>query len=93
MTSALMRGSNVESTVDKFLVLPEERENQFKNKLTSPLFKEHFEQDNWKLIYFDTLRTAYIKSKNDLDVRSIIDQKTLAAKKTGVADKEQGQLF
>lgn len=93
MTSALMRGSNVENTVDKFLVLPEERENQFKNKLTSPLFKEHFEQDNWKLIYFDTLRTAYIKSKNDLDVRSIIDQKTLAAKKTGADDKEQGQLF
>ena len=49
MTSALMRGSNIDQAVDKFMVIPEEREPQFKNKMTSPLFNEHFENENWKI--------------------------------------------
>lgn len=93
MTSALMRGSNVDKNVDKFMVLPEEREAQFKNKLTSPLFKEHFENEAWKLIYFDTLRTAFIKSKNSTDIYSLIDKKTTSAKLTKELSSGQGQLF
>jgi hypothetical protein len=93
MTSALMRGSNVDAAVDKFLVLPEERENQFKNKLTSPLFKEHFENENWKLIYFDTLRNEALKSKNNLDIYSVIEQKIQLPNKNNQNQKEQGQLF
>ena len=75
MTGALMRGSNVEKNVDKFMVLPEEREEQFRNKLTSPLFKEHFESENWKLIYFDTLRIAYTRQKTEVDIYSLINQR------------------
>jgi hypothetical protein len=36
MTSALMRGSNVDAKVDKFMVLPEER-GTIQNKLSSSL--------------------------------------------------------
>ena len=42
MMSAIMRGSNVDASVDKFMVLPEERDTQLSNKMTSPLFREHF---------------------------------------------------
>jgi len=92
MTSALMRGSNVEKGVDKFMVLPEEREMQFRNKLTSPLFSDHFENENWKVIYFDALRNAYLKEKTRLDIYKIVDKKAVAPKKADLS-KKQGQLF
>jgi len=78
MTSALMRGSNVEKGVAKFMVIPEEREEQFNNKMTSPLFKEHFENDGWKLLYFDALRNAYIKDK--INIYSLINKKNPKSK-------------
>ncbi len=93
MTSALMRGSNVDAKVDKFMVLPEEREEQFKNKLTSPLFSEHFNNEGWKLIYFDTLRTAYTKTKNNTDVYSLIDKRTRSARLSKELSTGQGHLF
>src|SRR4030067_115399 len=52
MTSALVRGSNIDSKVQKYLVIPEEREEQFKRKHKSPMFEERFEKDNWNLLYF-----------------------------------------
>jgi len=92
MTSALMRGSNVDETVDKFMVLPEEREVQFKNKMTSPLFKEHFENENWKLLYFDTIRIAYTKQKTKLDIYSLLDKKARPQRKKDPLNI-QGLLF
>jgi hypothetical protein len=92
MTSALMRGSNVDKVVDKFMVLPEEREDQFKKKMTSPLFKEHFENENWRLIYFDILRNAYVKDKNRVDIYELIDKKVRQSKEENISDK-QGRLF
>jgi len=94
MTSALMRGSNVDERVDKFMVLPEEREGQLRNKLTSPLFKDHFENENWQLIYFDTLRNAYTKQKTKIDIYSLINKKTGTSKKVDGPDIQiQGKLF
>ena len=94
MTSALMRGSNVDERVDKFMVLPEEREGQLRNKLTSPLFKDHFENENWQLIYFDTLRNAYTKQKAKIDIYSLINKKTGTSKKLKGSDIQiQGKLF
>lgn len=92
MTSALMRGSNVDKSVDKFMILPEEREVQFKNKMTSPLFKEHFENESWKLIYFDALRNAYVKDKNQIDIYDLIDKKVKRLKEEDPSGR-QGQLF
>jgi hypothetical protein len=94
MMSAIMRGSNVDASVDKFMILPEERETQFNNKMTSPLFREHFENENWKMIFFDALRAAYAKEKTDLDVYSIVNLKSVnagySAKETS---KDQESLF
>ena len=94
MMSAIMRGSNVDASVDKFMILPEERETQFNNKMTSPLFKEHFENENWKIIYFDALRAAYTKEKTNLDIYSIVDLKNISAGVSAKeASKDQERLF
>ena len=94
MTSALMRGSNVDKRVNKFMVLPEEREGQLRNKLTSPLFKDHFENENWQSIYFDTLRNAYLKQKAKTDIYSLINKKTGTSKNRAVSSTHiQRQLF
>jgi hypothetical protein len=94
MTSALLRGSNVDERVNKFMVLPEEREGQLRNKLTSPLFKDHFENENWQLIYFDTLRNAYVRQKAKTDIYSLINKKTGTSKnRAGSSTHIQRQLF
>jgi hypothetical protein len=91
MMSALMRGSNVDQNVDKFMVIPEERTIQFKNKYKSPLFKDHFENENWKLIYFDALRISYLKHKSNINIYDLIDQKNVMSEK--VTYIEQNELF
>jgi 16S rRNA G966 N2-methylase RsmD len=94
MMSALMRGSNVDNAVDKFMILPEEREMQFNNKMTSPLFREHFENENWKVIFFDALRAAYTKEKTNLNIYSIVNLKKVTAGSSAKAIKSnQGRLF
>ena len=94
MMSAIMRGSNVDASVDKFMVLPEEREAQLNNKMTSPLFRDHFENENWKLIFFDAMRAAYTKEKTDLDINSIVNLKKVSAGVSAKeAKKDQERLF
>ena len=94
MMSALMRGSNVNTSVDKFMILPEERETQFNNKMTSPLFREHFENENWKVIFFDALRAAYTKEKTDLDIFSIVNlRKVTAGPSAKTIKSKQERLF
>jgi 16S rRNA G966 N2-methylase RsmD len=89
MMSALMRGSNVDTAVDKFMIIPEERETQFNNKMTSPLFREHFENENWKIIFFDALRAAYTKEKINLDIYSIINLKKVNAGSSAKSNQER----
>lgn len=76
MTGALMRGANVAQEVAKFMVLPEEREVQFKNKMSSPLFKEHFDNESWGLIFFDTLRMEFSRQRGDVDIFALSNKKT-----------------
>jgi 16S rRNA G966 N2-methylase RsmD len=57
MTSALVRGSNLSADIPKYLVIPEERDEQLARKMKSPMFAERFEVDSWKTLFFDTLRT------------------------------------
>ena len=94
MTSALLRGSNVKMEVEKFMILPEERDGQFRNKFSSPLFKQHFENENWRLIYFDTLRRAYSSKKTEVDIYSLIGKKTKEIKTRKSKDtSSQRRLF
>lgn len=76
MTSGLVRGSNLPNEVPKYLVIPEEREEQLKRKMKSPMFADHFKMDNWKVLFFDTLRTHYKKLKNQsVAVEELVNKK------------------
>ena len=64
MTSGLVRGSNLPPNVPKYLVIPEEREDQLQRKMKSPMFAERFQTDSWKILFFDSLRINYNKLKS-----------------------------
>ncbi|MEX2235031.1 MAG: hypothetical protein WD824_22905, partial [Cyclobacteriaceae bacterium] len=63
MTSGLVRGSNLGSEVPKYLVIPDERNDQLNRKMKSPMFAERFQGDGWKVLFFDTIRVNYNKLK------------------------------
>lgn len=92
MTSALQRGSNVEQSVDKIMLYPVDRQNQFNQKMKSPLFSERFDSDNWKIILFDVLYSKWNKTKRDTDIRKLFSEPTtIKAKKKG--NENQLQIF
>ncbi|MDI6807820.1 MAG: DNA methyltransferase [Candidatus Eisenbacteria bacterium] len=72
MTEALKRGSNVDSSVPKYLVTPFERRNQLARKLRSPLFGERYLADSWKPVFFENLEQGYQKHRGKLDVDAIV---------------------
>jgi hypothetical protein len=94
MTSGLVRGSNIDSAVSKYLVMPEEREEQFKRKQKSPMFAERFEKDNWNLLFFDAIRHLYKKLKSkEIALDSIINKKGPAALRPDKKNNKQMNLF
>jgi 16S rRNA G966 N2-methylase RsmD len=66
MTSGLVRGSNLSLDVPKYMVIPQEREEQLQRKMKSPMFAERFELDQWQILYFDVIRSNYPKLKSGL---------------------------
>lgn len=90
MTEALKRGSNIESSIPKYLVIPQEREDQLLRKLRSPLFGERFQQDSWKCIFFEVLDQAFQKSRGKVDVAALVAKRV--AKTSSRASKNKGQL-
>ncbi|MGO8928248.1 MAG: DNA methyltransferase [Limisphaerales bacterium] len=75
MTSGLQRGSNLPANVPKTMVIPEEREKDYERKMKSPLFSEHFNKDNWTLVYFNALREAFTKAKARTALEALFGQK------------------
>ena len=76
----------------KFLVLLEERKGQFKNKMMSPLFRGHFDDENWKLLYFDTLGIVYTKQKSGIDIYRLLSKMTKPSREKNPPNT-QGRLF
>lgn len=94
MTSGLVRGSNIIGRVPRYLVIPEEREEQLKRKLKSPMFSEWFDTDNWKILYFDSIRNAYRKLKNgEIKLESLAGKKGPEALRPKGTNSEQIDLF
>jgi len=94
MTSGLVRGSNIDSAVSKYLVIPEEREEQFRRKQKSPMFAERFDKDNWNLLFFDSIRHLYKKLKSkQIKLDSIINKKGPMAMRPDKKNNEQMNLF
>jgi hypothetical protein len=78
MTSGLQRGSNLPANVPKTMVIPEEREADFERKMKSPLFNEHFQKDNWTLLYFNKFIEAFTKTKDGTALELLLNQKKTA---------------
>lgn len=90
MTEALKRGSNLESRIPKYLAIPQEREDQLLRKLRSPLFGDRFKQDSWSCLFFETLDSAFQRSKGKVDITQLVSKKV--AKTSSRSSKNEGQL-
>ncbi len=81
MTSALLRGSNIEGGIKKAMFFPAEREKQFERKMKSPMFEERFKSDNWSYIVTDGLYEAWQKHGSSLDLPSLMDKASPPSRK------------
>jgi hypothetical protein len=92
MTESLNRGSNIDYSISKFLIIPQEREPQLISKMRSPMFARRFKDDNWQVIFFEALREEYWKKKGKKDVFSLVD-KRIVKKTSKVMQDFQPGLF
>jgi 16S rRNA G966 N2-methylase RsmD len=93
MTSGLQRGSNLPCETPKVMVLPEERYPDYQRKMQSPLFKENFTQNAWKLLYFDTLRSVFSRHRERTQLENLFDRRAAREKKPmGVVRARQQRL-
>jgi hypothetical protein len=79
MTSGLQRGSNLPPSVPKTMVIPEERARDYERKMRSPLFSQHFVNDNWNLLFFDAFRQAFAKHKTKVALEALFGKKKAGA--------------
>ncbi len=91
MTEALKRGSSLDPSVPKFLLLPQDRQDQLRRKLESPLFQNAFANEGWRPVFFEALEEAFSDKKWHGDISTLVDQKVKKAVDRGSGD--QGELF
>jgi len=85
--SAFIRGSNIpDGKVKRFIVIPEERQETFNNKISVPALRERVQEEDWKFILYDNLKTFFHdtkrKRKIKVDEFEKISQKPQMPKKT-----------
>ena len=62
-TSGIQRSSNLKEDIKKIMVIPDKRNNEFKN-IKDPLFVENFKKYNWKYLFYSEIDD--LKSSRDL---------------------------
>ena len=92
MTGALLRGSNLDKDIPKYLVIPEERVIQLQNKMASPLFEQHFRTENWQVLYFDAIRNGYLKDKDQIDLDTMTNKQINIIKDDTVEYQTRNQI-
>ena len=85
--SAIIRGSYIpDGKVKRFIVIPEERQETFNNKISVPALRERIQKENWKFILYDNLKTFFhnTKRKRKINIEEFekISQKPQMPKKT-----------
>jgi len=89
MISALQRGSNVHQSIKKIMLIPVDREQQFRNKMKSPMFFERYNSDNWNIILFDVLYQAWTKNGKKTDIEELFNKPSTLKKSKKNKDKDQ----
>jgi len=93
MTESLKRGSNIDPEVPKYLVIPQEREDQLIRKLRSPLFGDRFLQDSWRCVFFEALEHVFSKSRARVDITQLVSKKVAKTSSKSSKDEDQIELF
>jgi 16S rRNA G966 N2-methylase RsmD len=65
-TSAIVRGSNLEKVIPKFMVIPDSREKELQN-ISDPLFLESFKENNWRYITYENISRLVSYSNPSID--------------------------
>jgi hypothetical protein len=73
-SSAIIRASNVEATIPKYMVIPDYREDELIH-FVDPLFRTSFSQNHWKYVkYSDIERLATLKNSTSEDLENIANE-------------------
>lgn len=75
MTSGLQRGSNLPCETPKTMLMPELRDADLRRKMESPLFSEHFLGENWTVLFFEALRSAFARTKAKTELHPLLGKK------------------
>ena len=68
--SAIIRGSNIpDGKVKRFIVIPEERQETFNNKISVPALRERVQKEDWKFILYDNLKTFFHDTKRKRKIK------------------------
>ena len=67
ITSAIERGSHIpeEYNVQRFIVIPEERQTMLDRKKNEPMFQEGYTKYKWQTIHYDVLKDFYNLHRGD----------------------------
>jgi hypothetical protein len=55
ITDALVRGANIPYEVNRYIVLPEERDKLLQSRMQEPMLANQFSEGHWRVIYYGTL--------------------------------------
>jgi hypothetical protein len=55
ITDALIRAANIPYEVNRFIVLPEERDQLLQSRMREPMLESQFTNGHWRIIYYGTL--------------------------------------
>jgi DNA modification methylase len=55
ITEALVRGANIPYPINRYIILPEERDALLQSRMKEPMLADHFNEGNWKIIFYGKL--------------------------------------
>jgi hypothetical protein len=70
ITDAIVRGSNITTSVKRFILIPEERENLLFNKLREPVIDERTKKDNWMFIWYGDFENFYVRNQRKTKINA-----------------------
>lgn len=63
ITEAIVRGAHIPYSVERFIVLPEEREGLFDRKAREPALKQRMSENGWRKLFYSKLEEFYEANK------------------------------
>jgi hypothetical protein len=92
ISESIIRGSHIPYQINRYIVIPEERENLLKRKLKEPILAETIIEEDWKFIYYAKLEQFYswTKRKKELNLNTF---KEIVSNRVSLDESGQIKLF